>query len=119
MADPSSGMCSASPGGVDRLVRDVRFNEVQGIYALVRYPFAQLSETDVSIKPANWAGTANGDITLVSGAMLKARSLRYAEATRAFLINADLREANLEGANLADADLRGANLHLPGWLLQG
>ena len=110
MAKPSFATCSASPEGFVETVRNVQLNWLQRIYALIRSPFAQLSETNVSTKPANWSGKSNDDIGLVSGATLKSRSLRYAEATRAFMINADLRGADLEGADLADADLRGANL---------
>ena len=72
-------------------------------------PFANLTEEDVSWKPPNWTGR-HEEISLVKGARLKGRDLRFTNARRAFLVKADLREADLTGANLAQADLRKANL---------
>ena len=71
-------------------------------------PYAYLQERDVSTKPPSWTGTEN--IQVVLGADLQGRRLRYANAVRAFLVNADLRNTDLRGANLEDADLRGAKL---------
>lgn len=71
--------------------------------------FADLTELDVSTKPANWTRQRN-EIALVKGARLKGRDLRYAMASRAFLVNADLRGANLRGADLDASDMREANL---------
>jgi len=77
---------------------------------LIHYsPFANLTEEDVSLKPPNWTGR-HEEISLVKGALLKGRDLRFTNAKRAFLVKADLREADLTGANLAQADLRKANL---------
>jgi uncharacterized protein YjbI with pentapeptide repeats len=72
-------------------------------------PFAVLTETDVSTRPSDWNGSGN-DLELVEGARLNKASLRYAEAYRAFLVNAHLWQADLRGAYLSEADLRGANL---------
>jgi len=72
-------------------------------------PFAALTEMDVSTRPANWRGS-EAELGLVDGAGLNKASLRYAEAYRAFLVNARLWEADLRGAYLSEADLRGANL---------
>jgi len=86
---------------------------VPRVFVHIRYPFANLAEEDVSIKPPNWTGQKekeNEEIVLVKGARLLARNLRYARAYRAFLVNADLRWANLQGANLENASLQGANL---------
>lgn len=80
-------------------------------FALIGYsPFANLREVDVSTKPEDWRGE-EGDITLVKGASLKGRDLRYADASGAFLVKADLsKNANLQEADFSGADLRGANL---------
>lgn len=72
--------------------------------------FADFDETDVSIKPNNWKGL-DEEIPLVKGARLKGSNLRYAMASRAFLVNADLRGADLQKATLRGADLRNASLH--------
>ncbi len=69
-------------------------------------PFANFREKDVSTKPANWSGKA-GEI---KGAPLKGRSLRCVDGYRAFLVNADLREANLQKADLEEAYLQEARL---------
>jgi uncharacterized protein YjbI with pentapeptide repeats len=42
---------------------------------------------------------------------LRGRNLAFADATRAFLANADLRGANLTGGILAEAELQGADLY--------
>jgi uncharacterized protein YjbI with pentapeptide repeats len=70
-------------------------------------PFPNLEGAEVSIKPSNWSGD---NLYAVIGARLDRRYLRYMNAPRAFLVNADLREANLESANLVEADLRFAKL---------
>jgi uncharacterized protein YjbI with pentapeptide repeats len=79
--------------------------------------FADLRETDVSIKPADFWRIEKGEdrINSVKGALLKKADLRYADMFRAFLANATLRNANLEGARLRktifqDSDIRDANL---------
>lgn len=77
--------------------------------------FADFSEKDVSTKPVNWTGKDPSQVDLVKGASLRARSLRYLDARRSFLVNADLvnadlRNADLGGTNLEHADLHGADL---------
>ena len=73
--------------------------------------FADLRETDISTKPANyWQLSPEDRIKSVRGASLRGRNLRYANAVRAFLVNAGLREANLQGAYLGEAKLQAADL---------
>jgi uncharacterized protein YjbI with pentapeptide repeats len=72
-----------------------------------RWTRANVCEADVSAKPANWAGN---EINLVKGAKLKEANLRYCLAYKAFLVYADLRDADLSAANLLAADLRAADL---------
>ncbi len=72
--------------------------------------FADLTEQDVSTKPSNWFVGDKKLTEIVSGAQLKGMDLRHASATRAFLVNADLRGANLQGADLPFAKLQNANL---------
>jgi uncharacterized protein YjbI with pentapeptide repeats len=72
-------------------------------------PYPELTESVVSTMPDNWTGQ-EGELTQVKGALLNGTRLRYAEAYRAFLVNAHLWRADLQGAFLSEADLRGANL---------
>jgi len=72
-------------------------------------PYAQVTESDVSIKPANWTGR-DEEIALVKGANLNKLSLRHMEAYGAFFVKARLWQANMESAYLSEADLRQANL---------
>jgi uncharacterized protein YjbI with pentapeptide repeats len=77
-------------------------------------PFGDFRDADVSVRPESWR-RGIGPIRLVKGAVLRDRDLRYLQASRAFLVNADLRNSDLYGAVLAEAhlegaDLRGANL---------
>jgi uncharacterized protein YjbI with pentapeptide repeats len=72
-------------------------------------PFADFHKTDVSSRPGNWKAGID-DTELVTGADLGGRNLRYAEASRAFLVMADLHNADLYGAILVGAHLEGANL---------
>jgi len=72
---------------------------------------AHFVEKDVSRKPANyWELLAEDRIKSVKGASLRWSDLRYANAYRVFLVNADLRDANLQQAFLAFANLQQANL---------
>jgi uncharacterized protein YjbI with pentapeptide repeats len=72
---------------------------------------ANFYETDISVKPENWAGGDDEqELYRVQGAQLKGRNLKYANCYRAFMVNADLRETDLTYANLENADLRGARL---------
>jgi uncharacterized protein YjbI with pentapeptide repeats len=72
-------------------------------------PFAQLTETDVSTKPAGWKGR-DEEIALVKGANLNRLKLRYVQAYGAFLVKAHLWRTDLRNAYLSEADLRDANL---------
>src|SRR5579871_4649289 len=72
-------------------------------------PFAQLTETDVSIRPAGWSGREE-DISQVRGANLNRLRLRYIQGYGAFLVKARLWQADLRNAFLSEADLREANL---------
>jgi hypothetical protein len=74
-------------------------------------PFARLEAAAVSTRPLHGQGQPAPDLPAVQGARLQGRDLRFAEAQRAFLVNADLRRANLQYADLRHSDLRGANLH--------
>ena len=87
-------------------------------FRLFRYDvFADLRETDVSSKPADFWRIKNQEdrINSVKGAFLKKADLRYADMFRAFLAKAILRNASMNGARLRktifqNADIRGANL---------
>lgn len=88
---------------------DVRRWPAYVLWAVGYSPYAVLTEMDVSTRPANWRGD-EAELALVEGARLNKANLRYAEAYRAFLVNARLWQADLRGAYLSEADLRGANL---------
>jgi uncharacterized protein YjbI with pentapeptide repeats len=72
-------------------------------------PYAQLTESNVSTKPLAWLGR-DEDVALVKGAGLNRVRLRYAQAYRAFLVNARLWEADLQHADLSESDMRNTNL---------
>jgi uncharacterized protein YjbI with pentapeptide repeats len=76
--------------------------------AINYWPYLNLQDIDVSIKPSNWTGEDENEIKQVKGAKLKGANLRFGSLQGAFLVKADLREADLEGANLNYADLREA-----------
>ena len=79
------------------------------IFAFVGYsPFPNVTDGQVSIKPSNWTG---GNLDAVIAARLTKRYLRYANAAGAFLVKAELGEADFERANLVGADLRAAKLN--------
>ena len=56
-------------------------------------------------RPDGWDGK---DWSKVKRVDLRGRNLAFADATRAFLANADLRGANLTGAVLSEGQLQGA-----------
>ena len=72
-------------------------------------PFAQLTEAEVSTKPAGWSGR-DDDMDAVKGANLNQLKLRYVQAYGAFLGRAHLWRTDLRNAYLSEADLREANL---------
>lgn len=75
-------------------------------------PFAFLVREDLSVKPEGWMEgyKSREQIASVKGVNLFRQRLRFASASFAFLVNADLGYADLRWANLRGADLRGANL---------
>lgn len=81
----------------------------QLLWAFGYDPYANLTEAQVSMRPANWNGSED-QLGWVSGPRLNGVSLRYAQAYRAFFVNAHLLDANLQGAFLSEADFRGADL---------
>ena len=87
---------------------------VPRLFHLIGYaPYLDLSEQDVSTKPANWTGQAEKEeeeMALVKKARLRGKDLRYAYAPLAFFAKADLSGANLQGANLINANLQGTDL---------
>jgi uncharacterized protein YjbI with pentapeptide repeats len=72
-------------------------------------PFVQLTEVDVSTKPAGWSGR-DEDWAKVSGAGLNGRRLRFIQGYGVFLAKSRLWRADLGHAYLSEADLRFANL---------
>jgi uncharacterized protein YjbI with pentapeptide repeats len=72
-------------------------------------PFAQLTEAEVSTKPAGWSGR-DEQIPEVKGANLNRLRLRYIQAYGVFLVRAHLWRTDLRSSYLSEADLREANL---------
>ena len=71
---------------------------------------ANLSERDVSTKPANHDPDDANSLKWVRGARLERANLNYLVGESAFLSNAKLNGASLVGANLHLARMKGANL---------
>jgi uncharacterized protein YjbI with pentapeptide repeats len=69
--------------------------------------YADLREVEVAQRPQDWGGQNWGEIKRVE---LRDRNLAFADATSAFLANANLRGATLTGAQLGFAQLQGADL---------
>jgi uncharacterized protein YjbI with pentapeptide repeats len=72
-------------------------------------PYGQLTEAEVSTKPAAWTGK-DEEVAQVKGANLNRLKLRYIQAYGAFFAKARLWQADLRNAYLSEADLREANL---------
>src|SRR5258708_37330064 len=72
-------------------------------------PYGQVTEADVSTKPAVWSGK-DEEVAQVKGASLNRLKLRYIQAYGAFFAKARLWQADLRNAYLSEADLREANL---------
>ncbi len=66
--------------------------------------YADLREANVAEPPAGWDRKDWGEVKRVD---LRDRNLAFADATRAFLANADLRGTDLTGAVLERAELQG------------
>ena len=96
------------------LLCGLSFGAIEGFLGAGPYP-ADLVDAELSIKPTNWTGIGdedelNAQIAQVKKARLSGMNLRYASADGAFLVKADLRDANLQGTNLVGANLQGARL---------
>lgn len=74
---------------------------------------ASVVEADVSQKPPGWTGQDSKQFPLVKGAQLGRLDLRGLKARRAFLVNADFRDANLTGADFQGALLAKARFSGP------
>src|SRR5439155_17966017 len=77
---------------------------------LLYWGTAHIKDADISTKPPNWTGTKQEELLLVKGARLAYRDLTCARASRAFLVNADLKGAHLACADLSEAWLQNASL---------
>jgi uncharacterized protein YjbI with pentapeptide repeats len=73
-------------------------------------PFADLREADVSTRLPNWKGQEEDELNLVKRGRLRGSNIRFADASRAFLVGADLNRANLQGIYLYQANMRRADL---------
>ncbi len=100
---PRAGEAHAGASGIGTWAADV-------LWLVHLDPYANLAEQELSTRPPN-AGVQDEALNLTQGARLRGRSLRHAQASRAFLANADLGEGNLEYADLSVSDLRLADLH--------
>lgn len=94
----------------DVTAADVRRWVPQLLHALGNKSFADLREVDVSARLQNWKGQEEDEIDRVKRGRLRGANLRFADATRAFLVGADLSRANLQGIYLFQANLRRADL---------
>lgn len=89
---------------------DVRRWVPRLLQALGNKSFADLREVDVSTRLQNWKGQEEDELTMVKRGRLRGANLRFADATRGFLVGADLSRANLQGSYLFHANLRRAEL---------
>jgi hypothetical protein len=71
------------------------------------WPDLDLSNVDVSVRPAGWR-ESSWDEGITKKPLLSRRNLRHAQAQSAFLVMADLRGADLTQATLTDARMQGA-----------
>ncbi len=69
--------------------------------------YADIVAEDVSVKLSGWT---SGDRTRLEGADLAGNNLRHMRASRAFLVNANLRGADLQGAVLSSSNMAGSDL---------
>jgi uncharacterized protein YjbI with pentapeptide repeats len=84
---------------VPRLLRQLGYNT-----------FANLREAEVSSRLSNWKGAAADEAHAVKRGFLRAADIRFADATRAFVVGADITRANLQGIYFYSAVLRHADL---------
>ncbi|MCE5315600.1 pentapeptide repeat-containing protein [bacterium] len=70
---------------------------------------ANFFRVDVSSKPDGFDGT---NVNAVNGAQLAGRDLRFVDAQYAFLVKAQMTNADLTGGSLENADLRRADMTL-------
>lgn len=89
---------------------DVRRWVPRLLQALGNKSFADLREVDVSTRLQNWKGQEEDELTMVKRGRLRGANLRFADATRGFLVGAELSRANLQGSYLFHANLRRADL---------
>ena len=66
---------------------------------------ADLVQAELSQKSTQWYQDST-NFGLIQGARLRGSNLRYSDATEAFFMKADLREADITGMNIYYADLR-------------
>ena len=110
----SAGVILGAPYGDPRPLESKRWAissaATHALWLIGYNPYAQLIESDLSTKPANWTGREE-EMALVKGANLNEMRLRHVQAYGAFLVKARLWRADLQSAYLSEADLREANLH--------
>jgi uncharacterized protein YjbI with pentapeptide repeats len=108
----SIGVIFGSPhvGGATRAWQNFNFRTwAAETFWLVGYsPVAQVTEADISRKPADWTGR-DEELALVRGARLGGVRLRYVQAYGAFFAKANLWQADMQNAYLSGADLREVN----------
>ncbi|MBM4296318.1 MAG: pentapeptide repeat-containing protein [Deltaproteobacteria bacterium] len=93
----------------DVTATDLRRWVPQLLQAFGNKSFADLREVDVSTRLPNWKGQEEDEIDRVKRGRLRGANLRFADATRAFLVGADLSRTNLQGSYLFQANLRGVD----------
>ena len=108
---------SVSLGGIEGVrTRDLKITDVRTWvpWTFERFgysTFADLRETDISVKPSDyWQIDEEHRQDSVKGANLRGRDLRHADAGGAFLVRANLQRANFKEADLGGANLQGAIL---------
>ncbi len=84
---------------VPRLLRQTGYNT-----------FANLREVEISSRLSNWKGAGADEIHMVKRGQLRGADIRFADATRVFLVGADMTRANLQGIYFYNAALRHADL---------
>jgi uncharacterized protein YjbI with pentapeptide repeats len=108
----SIGVLFGSPhvGGASRAWQNfnVRTWAAETFWLVGYSPVAQVTEADISRKPADWTGR-DEELALVRGARLSGVRLRYVQAYGTFLAKANLWQADMQNAYLSGADLREVN----------